>query len=327
MAKFDKKKLAEACEGLQDAVINQLCNENLPKKPEDWARLFETQAEKAIEENNRLLPAAFARTLKKETEALAKMFPNNKQKNEIMTEKKHTENQNTEIEVQKLKEDTEAMRRHYGMLIDHHIIDFDMFENKVGKENVPEILQEYNKILMKCELAEYEPDFIGICHHGKVDCALQESCLIGLKCNHEHEHSNAKMCYMNKQGGELETFLLKNNTSVPKLLEMEKTIAKTQQEEFAKNAFSAYDIQTPQPKPDERVNHPKHYQHPSGIECITVARHHDFNIGNALKYIWRAGLKQEQGISPTDKQIEDLQKAAFYIQDEIQFLKSKQQEQ
>lgn len=78
---------------------------------------------------------------------------------------------------------------------------------------------------------------------------------------------------------------------------------------------------------NDRVNHPKHYQHPSGIECITVARHHDFNIGNALKYLWRAGLKQEQGLSPADKQIEDLQKAAFYIQDEIKFLKSKQQQQ
>lgn len=77
----------------------------------------------------------------------------------------------------------------------------------------------------------------------------------------------------------------------------------------------------------ERVNHPKHYQHPSGVECITIARHHDFNIGNALKYLFRAGLKQEQGISPLDKQIEDLQKAAFYIQDEIKFLQTKQQEQ
>jgi hypothetical protein len=83
----------------------------------------------------------------------------------------------------------------------------------------------------------------------------------------------------------------------------------------------------PTPKQDERVNHPKHYQHPSGVECITVARHHDFNIGNALKYIWRAGLKQEQGLSPLDKQIEDLQKAVFYIQDEIKFLQAKQQEQ
>lgn len=233
----------------------------------------------------------------------------------------------TKIEEQKLKEDTEAMRRHYGMLLDHHIIDFDMFENRVGKENVPEILQEYNKILMKCELAEYEPDFIGICRHDKVDCDLQETCLLGFKCNHEHEHSNAKMCYLNKKGGELETFLLKNNTSVPKLLEMEKTIAETKQEDFAKNAFSAHDNQESQYRPEERVNHPKHYQHPSGVECITIARHHDFNTGNALKYIWRAGLKQEQGLSTSQKQIEDLQKAVFYIQDEIKFLQAKQQEQ
>ena len=257
---------------------------------------------------------------------------------------KMQKDKNTKSEEQRLKEDTETMRRHYGMLLDHHIIDFDMFENNVGKENVPEILQEYNKILMKCELAEYEPDFIGICRHDKVDCALQENCLLGFKCNHEHEHSNAKMCYLNKKGGELETFLLKNNTSVPKLLEMEKTIAETQQDEFAKNAFSAYDIQKQDNRHkeefdeiqkavlrkinnEERVNHPKHYQHPSGIECITVARHHDFNIGNAIKYLFRAGLKQEQGVSPADKQIEDLQKAVFYIQDEIQFLKSKQQEQ
>lgn len=99
------------------------------------------------------------------------------------------------------------------------------------------------------------------------------------------------------------------------------------EENTAKNAFSAYDIQKPQPKQDERVNHPKHYQHPSGIECITVARHHDFNIGNAIKYLFRAGLKEEQGISHADKQIEDLQKAIFYLNDEIQYLKSKQQEQ
>lgn len=43
MAKFDKKELAEACDGLKNAVVNQLCNENLPKKHEDWARLFETE--------------------------------------------------------------------------------------------------------------------------------------------------------------------------------------------------------------------------------------------------------------------------------------------
>lgn len=68
---------------------------------------------------------------------------------------------------------------------------------------------------------------------------------------------------------------------------------------------------------DDRVNHPSYYQDPSGVECITVARYRDFNIGNALKYLWRAGIKTEEGISDIDKQIEDLKKAVFYINDEI----------
>ena len=42
----------------------------------------------------------------------------------------------------------------------------------------------------------------------------------------------------------------------------------------------------------DSVNHPAHYNsHPSGIECIEIARHHNFNIGNSIKYLWRAGLK------------------------------------
>lgn len=75
---------------------------------------------------------------------------------------------------------------------------------------------------------------------------------------------------------------------------------------------------------EERVNHPKHYNsHPSGIECIEIVRHHDFNIGNAIKYLWRAGIKTEEGISNRDKQIEDLNKAIFYIKDEIKLLEKK----
>ena len=47
----------------------------------------------------------------------------------------------------------------------------------------------------------------------------------------------------------------------------------------------------------DNVNHPAHYtSHPSGIECIEVVRHYCFSIGNAIKYLWRAGLKKEQGI-------------------------------
>ena len=68
----------------------------------------------------------------------------------------------------------------------------------------------------------------------------------------------------------------------------------------------------------DSVNHPAHYNsHPSGIECIEIARHHNFNIGNTIKYLWRAGLKSEEGMEGTDKQVEDLNKAIWYIQDEI----------
>jgi hypothetical protein len=65
----------------------------------------------------------------------------------------------------------------------------------------------------------------------------------------------------------------------------------------------------------DQVNHPQHYvSDPSGVECITITRHRNFNIGNAIKYLWRAGLKNE------GKHIEDLKKAIFYINDEIKRL-------
>jgi hypothetical protein len=58
------------------------------------------------------------------------------------------------------------------------------------------------------------------------------------------------------------------------------------------------------------VNHPKHYtEHPSGVECITITEHMGFNLGNAIKYIWRADLKSDT--------IEDLRKARWYIEREI----------
>jgi hypothetical protein len=72
----------------------------------------------------------------------------------------------------------------------------------------------------------------------------------------------------------------------------------------------------------DNVNRPKHYiSHPSGVECIDITEHYNFNIGNAIKYLWRAGIKMEEGKSPVDKQIEDLQKAAWYINREIERLK------
>ncbi len=62
------------------------------------------------------------------------------------------------------------------------------------------------------------------------------------------------------------------------------------------------------------VKAPKHYtSHPSGIECITIAREFSYSLGCVIKYVWRAGLKSENPI-------EDLLKARQYLDFEIERL-------
>ena len=60
------------------------------------------------------------------------------------------------------------------------------------------------------------------------------------------------------------------------------------------------------------IHHPKHYtDHPSGVECVKIAQAFNYNLGNVIKYVWRAGLK-------TQDPLQDLQKAAKYIEFEIE---------
>lgn len=60
----------------------------------------------------------------------------------------------------------------------------------------------------------------------------------------------------------------------------------------------------------DAVEHPKHYtSHPSGVECIQITEHMNFCLGNALKYLWRAGQKSDE--------LKDLKKARWYIDREI----------
>ena len=67
-------------------------------------------------------------------------------------------------------------------------------------------------------------------------------------------------------------------------------------------------------KPDV-VNHPPHYlAHPSGVECITITEWFNFNVGNAIKYLWRS--EEKDGLT-------DLKKARWYIDREIQRLEKK----
>lgn len=67
---------------------------------------------------------------------------------------------------------------------------------------------------------------------------------------------------------------------------------------------------------EDVVNHPKHYTvHPSGVECIQITEHMNFCLGNAMKYVWRAGEKHETPL-------EDLKKAKWYIEREIKKLEN-----
>ena len=82
--------------------------------------------------------------------------------------------------------------------------------------------------------------------------------------------------------------------------------------------YKAYTIMNEQKT--DNVNHPAHYtwlKDLCGIEVIDITRHMNFCCGNALKYILRAGHKKDASLTDTDKQIEDLNKAIWYIQDEI----------
>ena len=61
----------------------------------------------------------------------------------------------------------------------------------------------------------------------------------------------------------------------------------------------------------EQVDHPQHYnKHPSGVECIDIVEHMNFNLGSAVKYIWRADLKGNS--------VQDLEKGIWYLRREIE---------
>ena len=74
---------------------------------------------------------------------------------------------------------------------------------------------------------------------------------------------------------------------------------------------------------ENKVEHPSHYtwlKDKCDIEVIDITRHLDFDIGNAVKYLLRAGHKSEEGYTDKDKTIEDLKKAMWYINDKIKML-------
>ena len=84
------------------------------------------------------------------------------------------------------------------------------------------------------------------------------------------------------------------------------------------STFTSFDIM-------DNVNHPSHYtwlKDLCGVEPIDICKHLDFDLGNALKYILRAGHKKDSSMTDVEKTIEDLKKAIFYINDKIEMLEN-----
>lgn len=76
---------------------------------------------------------------------------------------------------------------------------------------------------------------------------------------------------------------------------------------------------------EDKVNSPSHYnwlKKLAGVEVIDITRHLDFDLGNAVKYILRAGRKTEEGYDNKTKTVEDLKKAVWYINDKIKTLEN-----
>ena len=68
----------------------------------------------------------------------------------------------------------------------------------------------------------------------------------------------------------------------------------------------------------EKVNHPPHYTwHPAGIEAVAVCEAFNYNLGNAIAYIWRSGGSVTKGEVETD-----LEKAIWYIRRELARIRS-----
>ena len=88
-------------------------------------------------------------------------------------------------------------------------------------------------------------------------------------------------------------------------------------EEISKNGTAITEAK------EEMVNHPNHYawlKELCGIEPIDICRHLDFNCGSAVKYLLRNG-KKEMNFSEREQRVQDLSKAIFYLQDEIDIIK------
>ena len=97
--------------------------------------------------------------------------------------------------------------------------------------------------------------------------------------------------------------------SVKRLVAKGRSRKVSEVEFFVNKAKAHIDASDPAKVATNAVDHPPHYNaHPSGVECIQITEHMNFNLGNAIKYVWRQEGKNG---------VEDLRKAVWYINREI----------
>ena len=94
---------------------------------------------------------------------------------------------------------------------------------------------------------------------------------------------------------------------------------------WPEHELSKYFVKVDNIKKENKVEHPSHYtwlKDKCGIEVIDITRHLDFDKGNAVKYILRSGYKEEQGYTTKQKEIEDIKKAIWYLNDKLKMLEN-----
>jgi hypothetical protein len=146
---------------------------------------------------------------------------------------------------------------------------------------------------------------------GVKDGKMQNKCINGYDCIYKQSVNQKQYC-TNPRDCQYKIDMAKKTESHP-IHKPIKKIEVTDQQRAIHESLSKFGTTTF--IKNDSVNHPNHYtSHPSGIECIEITRNYNFNIGNAIKYLWRQGLKD------SNPAIQDLEKAIWYIKDEIKRL-------
>lgn len=182
-----------------------------------------------------------------------------------------------------------------------------------GKETVSQ-KEIYNRIkCLKNESSDIVTAYMAWCGWVLDGTIVFHEGLAGGSCRYRNSNADREIEVVKKKG-HADVFRLLYGEPATK----EETLSRNCDDPVyaeTRKAVARFTAELERTQHNDPVAEPSHYkQHPSGIECITITRHMNFNLGNAVKYVWRAGLKNSA--------IEDLRKAVWYLNDEIARLES-----